>query len=109
MKYISPELFNDVEAYSEKSDVYAFAMIVYEIITNEVPFRAVAFPLQLQKKVAIKQERPPFSKPVLACYQSLIERSWAQRPEDRPSFSDIVIELETNKNFWSDDTNDITL
>ena len=40
--YCSPEILDKV-IYSKAGDVYAFAIIVYEITTNEIPFKDISF------------------------------------------------------------------
>ena len=40
--YMSPEIWSKYQ-YSQASDVYAFSILLYEIITNEVPFENMNF------------------------------------------------------------------
>lgn len=102
--YIAPEIINAHDltegTYSEKSDVYSFAYIVYEIITNEIPFKNLELSTIPQK--VIQGDRPPFNSFVPNAYKDLISRCWSQNPTDRPSFEQIVNELSTNEEFLSD-------
>ncbi|KAK8895154.1 hypothetical protein M9Y10_023596 [Tritrichomonas musculus] len=96
--YIPPETWEE-ETYSKEGDVYAFALIVYEIITNEKPFRNLST-FQVMKRVT-KGERPDTSlipKP----YKDLIEACWSNEPSKRPTFDQIVEELGNNPLFITD-------
>ena len=95
-RYAAPELFANKEQ-TEASDVYAFALIVYEILTAKIPYEEDEM-LQLIMKVA-NGVRPPFDVPIDEPYQNLIERCWSQDPKDRPTFAQIVEELENDESF----------
>ncbi|KAK8876526.1 hypothetical protein M9Y10_006742 [Tritrichomonas musculus] len=97
--YLSPEIWRSCE-YNKPCDVYAFAFIVYEIITNERPFKDFNY-LELASHV-LRGGRPAFVKPIPKSYQDLIERCWSQNPRDRPTFDQIVNELKTNHEFITD-------
>jgi serine/threonine protein kinase len=47
--WMAPEALND-QAYSEKTDVWAFGVTCYEIINNKPPFSGIP-PLQVSLKV----------------------------------------------------------
>ena len=52
---MAPELYD--ENYNEKVDIYAFGMLLLEIITRDVPYHECANPAQIYKKVT--QGIPP--------------------------------------------------
>ena len=54
---MAPELYD--ESYDEKVDIYAFGMLLLEIITRDVPYHECANPAQIYKKVT--QGIPPAS------------------------------------------------
>lgn len=54
---MAPELYD--ENYDEKVDIYAFGMLLLEIITRDVPYHECANPAQIYKKVT--QGIPPAS------------------------------------------------
>eukprot|EP00970_Alexandrium_tamarense_P011302 scaffold2448_cov348-Alexandrium_tamarense.AAC.1 len=56
-EFMAPELYD--ENYNEKVDVYAFGMLLLEIITNQVPYHECTNPAQIYKKVT--QGIPPAS------------------------------------------------
>ena len=95
--YMAPEVMSD-EKYSESSDVYAFGLIVYEILTSEKLFKNFNL-LSLMRKVQEDGYRPTLSDDIPDSYQDLIERCWSQKAEDRPSFAQIVSDLTSNPEF----------
>ena len=105
--YISPEQLNYDRKFNDKSDVYSYSLIVYEIITNKF-----AFPLADQKNPANlifniieNNYRPIFDKSIPKIYINLLEKCWSANPEERPSFDDILYELENNPEMIIEDTN----
>lgn len=93
--FMAPEIMSD-EQYSKSSDVYAFGFIVYEILTCEEPFQKFNI-YKLMEEVMKDGYRPPISEDVPNSYRELIERCWSQKPEERPSFDEIVSELKKKK------------
>ncbi len=75
-------------------------MIIYEIITNDIPFSE----LEIEKAI-LKGCRPKINQTTPEYYKNLIELCWSENPNERPSFSKIVHELETNQAFISDNIN----
>lgn len=97
--YLPPEINLEKTKTSTKSgDVYAFSLIVYEILTNEAPFKSFN---DLYKKIN-NGDRPEIPSFVPECYQDLIERCWSEEPEKRPTFDEIVEELSTENGYITD-------
>ena len=102
--YMVPEVLND-EVYSEKSDVYAFAMIVYEIFSYEKPFDGLSIN-GIMRKVVNEGKRPPISDDIPEIYKNLIEECWDQNPDVRPTFEEIVESMKTNQEYITDLTDE---
>ena len=94
--YMAPEIHTNCE-YTKAIDVYAFAIIVYEIITNQAPFPNCGS-YQISCKV-VNGERPEFKYTIPDSYQRLIEKCWSHDPKDRPTFDEIVNDLEKDPGF----------
>lgn len=82
--------------YTEKADIYSFAMCVFEIICEEIPFHEMDS--SEVTKAVYKGARPdmeavpPFMPPDLV---TLMVQCWAHEPSNRPSFHSICIDLHT--------------
>ena len=101
--YMSPEIWIKAQ-YSNASDVYAFAFVVYEIITNKKPFYNWNF---FQILASIQQgNRPEFDHPIPSSYKNLIEKCWAQNPSLRPTFDEILDKLKKDKGFITESVNE---
>ncbi|KAK8887659.1 hypothetical protein M9Y10_038712 [Tritrichomonas musculus] len=97
--YIPPEILNDYD-YTKEGDVYAFSMIVYEIMTNIEPFKNCGMSTLISK--VSKGIRPDLDQPIPESYKNLIEKCWSQDPSNRPSFEEIVKELKSDSGFITD-------
>lgn len=101
--YIPPESWEN-STFTKAGDVYAFAIIVFEILTPDEPFKNCSI-ASLCNKVVYKGERPEFKYPVPECFRSLVTRCWSQNPSERPTFDDIAFELRNNESFVSECVN----
>ena len=93
--YISPEIYLN-EGYSKFSEVYSFALLVYELMTGDNTYESMISPKEIKKLVADEGFRPKFNERIPKCYQQLIEKCWSQDPTLRPTFDEIVSELKMN-------------
>eukprot|EP00884_Botryococcus_braunii_P003847 jgi/Botrbrau1/13463/Bobra.0082s0064.2 len=95
---LAPEVIRG-DTRSKASDVYAFAMILLELLTLQPAWQGMA-QQQIGRTVLDKGERPEIP-PISMCqlgagcngigeYVRLIKRCWAQKPEDRPAFETIT-------------------
>eukprot|EP00172_Hildenbrandia_rubra_P000667 Plantae.Rhodophyta-Hildenbrandia_rubra.ctg1364.p1 GENE.Plantae.Rhodophyta-Hildenbrandia_rubra.ctg1364~~Plantae.Rhodophyta-Hildenbrandia_rubra.ctg1364.p1 ORF type:complete len:1197 (-),score=275.11 Plantae.Rhodophyta-Hildenbrandia_rubra.ctg1364:106-3696(-) len=74
---------------SEKSDVYSYALVIWEMVSGAIPF----FEMEEDQVVRIVLHeglRPPLPPHCLRPYQSLIQRCWTQEPIGRPTFTEIL-------------------
>jgi serine/threonine protein kinase len=81
---MSPELLLSGHV-SKASDVYAYGICMYELLTGQAPFAGVPIPL-LPHEVACQGLRPGWPAGLPLCFrrlQQLAERCWAQQPQDR--------------------------
>lgn len=77
---------DDIEYEQEKTDVYAFAFIAYEILTGLNP---CSFYSKYDHRSRKEEIRPKFNDSVSHDFQSLIESCWSSDPEKRPTFENI--------------------
>lgn len=102
--YQAPEVLKS-EGYEKASDVYSFALIVYEIMTGEKPMIEFKDFSSLYNEVVNKEFRPKFKKPINECYRRLIVKCWCQNPSERLSFHDIVEILRDDISFITHEIN----
>ncbi|KAJ6304309.1 hypothetical protein OIU77_018055 [Salix suchowensis] len=107
--YMAPEILRK-EIHTEKSDVYSFGITINELLTGVVPYtdlRAEAqahtvlemnyTEQQLTASVVSGKLRPALAglgSGASASILSLIQRCWDDNPQKRPSFTDILLELD---------------
>lgn len=96
---MAPEVFE--EEYTKESDVFSFAMLAYELITGIEPYNGFN-KINFQDEIKNKGNRPKFSDDIPDAYMQLIEGCWSDDPNERPSFDEIVNNLENNKDFITD-------
>jgi len=91
--WTAPEVLTGT-SYTDKADVFSFAMVAYEVVCRRVPFERLD-PSSVAK-LTRKGKRPDFKSEVTVASEvppgllDLIVMCWDQNPEDRPCFSDIL-------------------
>jgi serine/threonine protein kinase len=92
IRYAAPELYSH-PPYSSQVDVFAFGLILYELLAG----RPVFLPTLDEGRImfmVLNVTRADFPDGMGDDLKALIRRCWAAKPEDRPQFSDIIVELE---------------
>ena len=91
--YTAPEMFQGVANYGKEVDVYAFAIMAFEVLTGTPAFGKVATAFQHTRNVldGVRPAIPDFVPPTLA---EMIERCWSNVPEVRAPFDEIVATME---------------
>ncbi|XP_059631240.1 serine/threonine-protein kinase CTR1 isoform X2 [Cornus florida] len=79
-EWMAPEFLRG-EPSNEKSDVYSYGVILWELVSMQQPWSGLS-PAQ-NRRLAIPQN----TSPVLA---SLMESCWSDDPHQRPSFASII-------------------
>ncbi|OHT14019.1 hypothetical protein TRFO_15674 [Tritrichomonas foetus] len=88
--YMAPELMRR-EEYSNAVDVYAYAYVCLELLTEKEAFSEIKTVLDLVNAVC-QGVRPPLENEtkIPHSYKQLISISWSPNPEERPTFEEIV-------------------
>jgi len=92
--WVAPEVFGG-SPYTDKSDVFSFGVILWEILTCEVPWEGMNS-LVVLTQVFKKSHRPELPATCSPILRSLIERCWSQDPQDRPKMKEILPELKAS-------------
>lgn len=91
--YLSPEIIRKEEV-DLKSDVYAFSIILYQIVTGIRPFEGENDVSKLLARVS-EGERPTIPKDIPIEMAKLIKDCWNDNKDLRPTFSEILERLKT--------------
>eukprot|EP01133_Synstelium_polycarpum_P017737 gene17737-21148_t len=89
--WVAPEVLAE-EGYTEKADVYSFAIVLWELLTRLIPY-AGKNTMQVVRSID-RGERLSIPDWCPATYASLINRCWETDPAHRPSFPEILPMME---------------
>ncbi|CAG9320725.1 unnamed protein product [Blepharisma stoltei] len=89
--WMAPEVLSQSD-YSYKADVYSYAIVMYEVITREVPYSGLTHN-DIKEKVLNQHARPDMEHIPPSCpkeLKRLMSLCWRTDPNKRPSFAGIV-------------------
>ncbi|KAG0476327.1 hypothetical protein HPP92_013168 [Vanilla planifolia] len=90
-EWMAPEFLRG-ERTDEKSDVFSFGVVLWELLTMQQPWRGLS-PAQVVGVVAFQNRRLIIPPNTCAALADLINSCWADDPRQRPSFTSIVESL----------------
>lgn len=100
-RWMAPELYStvtlrqgDKKHYNNKVDVYSFSIVLWELLTNRMPFEGMSN-LQAAYAAAFKQVRPSIPDDLPNDLVFILQSCWAEDPNIRPNFTQIVRMLNT--------------
>lgn len=92
IRYMAPEVANK-QFYNLSADVYSFGIMLWEIMQMEVPFKS--FDSDMIRNMVVKfGNRPEVDTAWPTNLQNVMKRSWQINLRKRPSFTEIVADLE---------------
>ncbi|KAF9780774.1 kinase-like domain-containing protein [Thelephora terrestris] len=106
VRWMAPELLNP-EGFgfedgrpTRPSDSYALGMVVYEVLTNKVPFSQYENVVVVRK--VIEGERPPRPQGTEGVLFTVdiwitLQQCWESNPSDRPDVKDVLHRLEVSR------------
>jgi len=86
VKWMAPEALM-ANTFSTKTDIYSFGVVIWEIVTGQVPWKGVKLHLIIEK--SINGERLPIPPNCPPGLKEIMQRCWNQTPEERPEFTEI--------------------
>ena len=96
MQWVAPEILTAGNRYTQSVDVYAFGIIMWELLTSENPYHGL-HPVQLANMVLKFKMRPEIPENTPEDLKTLITRCWDQDPNNRPPFKELRELFETGK------------
>jgi len=92
LQWMAPEIMSGSTDYTSKVDVYAFGMLLFEIMSREPPF--VDFDNGELKTLVPRGVRPEVPPDVPRFYITMSESCWDSEPELRPGFDSLMLDLQ---------------
>ncbi|KAG9030576.1 hypothetical protein FS837_003230, partial [Tulasnella sp. UAMH 9824] len=96
----SPELLRDAARRTFQSDVYAFGITIYEVLSGKEPYSHHTGLVSIITGVLFEGERPPMEPPsgpdgnTYSKFWKEAERCWTDDPIKRPSMFDVLRSLD---------------
>ncbi|KAK8883665.1 hypothetical protein M9Y10_042762 [Tritrichomonas musculus] len=98
--YQAPEVLSD-EPYTSKIDVYSYSLIVYQLLTDQIPYQGYRSMFKMQSEI-INGTRPNIDSISNIKIRNFLESTWSDDPSARPTFDEILEEVLTEdfQNFF---------
>jgi TPR repeat protein/serine/threonine protein kinase len=95
-RYVAPEQIDGSDDITPRTDIYAFGIVLYEILTGSFPFEAPNARAAALKRLTEMPRPPRELLPTLnRTWESVILRCLARKPQDRfQSMADVIAALE---------------
>ncbi|GIM11627.1 hypothetical protein Vretimale_15112 [Volvox reticuliferus] len=90
LQYMAPELFVAGRPVDASIDIYAFGMLMWELITGRTPYSENEYPSRSLMKAVYHGKRPSFPENTLSAYKNLAMCCWSSDPNLRPSATVLV-------------------
>ncbi|KAK1864057.1 hypothetical protein I4F81_006607 [Pyropia yezoensis] len=90
--YLAPEVLAAVAPHTPASDVYAYGVLMWELVARTPPYLGED-PHVVAGRVVDEGYRPPPAPNCLQLYRDLMVRCWAQAAAARPTFAQVVAVL----------------
>jgi len=92
-QWMAPEVLAS-QNYDEKADVYSYGIIIWEMLTGDIPYRGLR-DIQVAMTVVNQNNRPKIPKNCPQNLSKFIKVCWSNDPKQRPDFNSIVRALES--------------
>lgn len=94
IKWVAPECIKTTKHATEKSDVWSYGVVLWEIFSmGEAPYDGIkSMELELKLKKGLRLKKPEHCDDV---FYKIMKRCWTYESEKRPNFEEILDELQT--------------
>lgn len=90
--WMSPEIIESKPA-NQKCDIWSYGVVLWELITGEVPFKGIE-EFQIAFLVVERDQRLPIPQGCPAVLSTLMQICWQRDPAARPNFKHILQKLD---------------
>ncbi|XP_078168514.1 uncharacterized protein LOC144563010 [Carex rostrata] len=90
-QWMAPEVLRN-EPADEKSDVYSYGVILWELVTQKIPWENLNS-IQVIGAVGFMNQRLELPTDVDPQWASIVQSCWESEPQSRPSFHELVDRL----------------
>ena len=78
------------------SDVYSFGIVVWEVLSREIPWATVTHPRDIYIRVVLNDLRPVIPDDAPTEIADVARACWVGEPGDRPTFMAIMEDMKSN-------------
>ena len=78
------------------SDVYSFGIVVWEVLSREIPWATVTHPRDIYIRVVLNDLRPVIPDDAPTEIADVARACWVAEPRDRPTFVAIMEDMKSN-------------
>jgi serine/threonine protein kinase len=96
LHYAAPEMMEESGDWARPVDVFAFGLILFEILVGKPVFAKSLYPLEVVRKLR-SGKLPEIPDKCGQLMHNLISRCWSKEPSSRPSFDDILREFQASR------------
>ena len=84
------------EERSFASDVYSFGLVMWEVVSRQLPWARKALPQDIYISVVFKGDRPIIPDDAPTDIADIIKACWAATPKCRPNSKDVLAILQSH-------------
>lgn len=93
--YMAPEVFSEKMEYSDRYDIFALGITVYEMLSGQKPFQGETFTEMAEAIIKSRPANPRRLNPSLPTgIEHILARMLAKRPNKRPSSAELCVLLD---------------
>ncbi|KAL0482080.1 MAPKKK protein [Acrasis kona] len=89
-RWLAPEVQFGGNKWSTKSDVFAFAMTVFEITSSKLPFYETDDPNAVSELIKHERVRPELGQQVPEKFKTLMRKCWEHSADKRPTMTEVL-------------------